>query len=888
MVQFTIVNESLKIVDDTKTVVFIAKKDVFAISQSLYQAVPTADIYNLNLGYLGLVFTRRLSECLDPSGNVFTVNSFITFVETYLGFNSGGIPQTITVVLNYSALPDPTTVSGEFYWCEEADGIYPIGLYYSDGVAWQYPSGGGGSQNLQQVVNVGNGISNYGGTGTASMQSTNFVNNRTLYLNNDSNPTIKFEDNLDGTHYATLDIDTLNLSGVVYNWSNIVAQDLQSVTDNGDSTTNSIEASSFIKTGGTSSEILMADGSIITAGANISINGGLISAVSSSSGGNTVNFYLNGSVPSSVATYYQISSTPILGVGTNFTKTGNGLIAQFLTDIGSPNRLDIPAGAWNFEMYFNMSSNGGTPEFYIDLLKYNGSTFTTISSGILNPEFISGGTIVDVYITSLAVPQTTLLSTDRFAVRVYIVNNSGGRTATLHTENGNLCEIITSFAGGISALNGLTATTQNFATSTSGTDFSIVSSGSTHTFDMPSASATARGLVTTGTQTIVGVKTFNNGINVALSGVKGDPDIQSPNNLFSTDGSYYDISSALNLKQDTLVSGTNIRTVNGSTLLGSTNLSVGTVTSVSALTLGTTGTDLSSTVATGTTTPVITLNVPDASATARGVVTTGSQTFAGTKTFSGLVVSGQTANTIASFDNSKNLLSLSTSTYPSLTELSYVKGVTSAIQTQIDSKATNTIIVTSGTSFTTPATITASTIFIIELVGAGGGGGGGLAAGNGSGGGGGGYVYKKITGLTASTTYTCAIGVGGSAGASAGSGTAGTSTTLTIGITTYTASGGGFGLGTASSLGGVGGSGTNGDINISGQNGNASGQASNLQTGGFGGNSPKGWGLGGSGTGISTAGLAGTGFGGAGSAGHGTGVVGGAGTNGIIYCTYYN
>lgn len=46
----------------------------------------------------------------------------------------------------------------------------------------------------------------------------------------------------------------------------------------------------------------------------------------------------------------------------------------------------------------------------------------------------------------------------------------------------------------------------------------------------------------------------------------------------------------------------------------------GTVTSVSALTLGTSGTDLSSSVATGTTTPVITLNVPTASASNRGVL----------------------------------------------------------------------------------------------------------------------------------------------------------------------------------------------------------------------------------------------------------------------------
>lgn len=46
----------------------------------------------------------------------------------------------------------------------------------------------------------------------------------------------------------------------------------------------------------------------------------------------------------------------------------------------------------------------------------------------------------------------------------------------------------------------------------------------------------------------------------------------------------------------------------------------GTVTSVAAITLGTTGTDLSSTVANGTTTPVITLNVPTASATNRGAL----------------------------------------------------------------------------------------------------------------------------------------------------------------------------------------------------------------------------------------------------------------------------
>jgi hypothetical protein len=51
-----------------------------------------------------------------------------------------------------------------------------------------------------------------------------------------------------------------------------------------------------------------------------------------------------------------------------------------------------------------------------------------------------------------------------------------------------------------------------------------------------------------------------------------------------------------------------------------TDIGAGTVTSVAALTLGTSGTDLLSTVANGTTTPVITLNVPTASATNRGAL----------------------------------------------------------------------------------------------------------------------------------------------------------------------------------------------------------------------------------------------------------------------------
>jgi hypothetical protein len=66
------------------------------------------------------------------------------------------------------------------------------------------------------------------------------------------------------------------------------------------------------------------------------------------------------------------------------------------------------------------------------------------------------------------------------------------------------------------------------------------------------------------------------------------------------------------------VGGTGVVTINAT---GGGGGGGGTVTSVAALTLGTSGTDLSSTVANSTTTPVITLNVPNASASNRGALT---------------------------------------------------------------------------------------------------------------------------------------------------------------------------------------------------------------------------------------------------------------------------
>jgi len=230
-------------------------------------------------------------------------------------------------------------------------------------------------------------------------------------------------------------------------------------------------------------------------------------------GGASVSYYLNGSINQGTiggVTYYEMNKTPIIGAGTDFSRSSNGYIASFLTDANDPALLNIPAGNFNFETYFEASSGGGSPTFYIELYKYDGTNFTLIASNSGSPKLINDGTNIEAYFSALAVPETTLTLTDRLAIRIYVT--TAGRTITLHTENGHLCQVITTFTTGLTALNGLTAQVQYFATGTSGSDFNISSATATHTFNLPTASATNRGALASADWT-----TFNNKQN-ALNG----------------------------------------------------------------------------------------------------------------------------------------------------------------------------------------------------------------------------------------------------------------------------------------------------------------------------------------------------------------------------------
>jgi hypothetical protein len=192
----------------------------------------------------------------------------------------------------------------------------------------------------------------------------------------------------------------------------------------------------------------------------------------------------------------------------------------------------------------------------------------------------------------------------------------------------------------------------------------------------------------------------------------------------------------------------------------------------------------------------------------------------------------------------------------------------------------------------------------VELVGGGGGGGGGAgvaatSSGAGGGGGGAGYCKKLYTAALLGATAAVVIGTGGAAGAAgANNGSSGVDSTFTPAGAgaVLTAAKGTFGLGGAATTtvggagGGTGGTGTNGDVNITGSDGNQSivvNGAAGFAIVGMGG-----------GTALSPAtlynaasvtGTAGVSYGAGGSGGYGqnTDAAGGAGKVGICIITEY-
>jgi hypothetical protein len=155
---------------------------------------------------------------------------------------------------------------------------------------------------------------------------------------------------------------------------------------------------------------------------------------------------------------------------------GEVLFDSAVVSIYTPNRSKIVRIATvntGFNPVFSFPTiNGGTFAFHD-----NGTSFSAGSVGYYN----ASGRIVELPI-----------GTENYVYKV-----SGGVPAWRPDSTGA--------GGGITTLNTLTAGTQTFATGTSGSDFAISSATSTHTFNLPTASASNRGALASADWT-----TFNN------------------------------------------------------------------------------------------------------------------------------------------------------------------------------------------------------------------------------------------------------------------------------------------------------------------------------------------------------------------------------------------
>jgi hypothetical protein len=123
------------------------------------------------------------------------------------------------------------------------------------------------------------------------------------------------------------------------------------------------------------------------------------------------------------------------------------------------------------------------------LIGYGSKTFTTNRDA--NSTAFTVGTrvrVADTPVTNFMEGDITAFSGTTLTVLVDAIGGSGSPSFWTFSVAG-----IQGASGTISDLNGLISGTQTFATGTSGNDFNISSSGTIHTFNLPTASATNRG-----------------------------------------------------------------------------------------------------------------------------------------------------------------------------------------------------------------------------------------------------------------------------------------------------------------------------------------------------------------------------------------------------------
>jgi predicted secreted protein len=135
----------------------------------------------------------------------------------------------------------------------------------------------------------------------------------------------------------------------------------------------------------------------------------------------------------------QMSRTQEVETSSNFTKTGAGTIAAFITDAGEPGVTTIPAGTWTFSAYYSIVTAFAGAQIKYELYKYNGSVATLLFTSATTTLTALTKTL---YTTAMTVTETTIGSTDRLLVKVIYLGTTTNQI-TIYTQFTNAAQVTT-------------------------------------------------------------------------------------------------------------------------------------------------------------------------------------------------------------------------------------------------------------------------------------------------------------------------------------------------------------------------------------------------------------------------------------------------------------
>jgi hypothetical protein len=307
------------------------------------------------------------------------------------------------------------------------------------------------------------------------------------------------------------------------------------VTTNAATFNNSITATSLIKSGGTSAQILAGDGSVITAGTNITISGGTIS---SSGGGGSITLSAIGSTPNANAATLtgsalnlEPASASFGGVVTTGTQTFAGA-KTFSSSVTTGGQLALNSGFGTSTAAISIYNNTGSSASNVALIDFRvnnsfggNERVASITASNPNAGANNGGQLTfGVSANGTSTTPTTALTiastgaaTFNSSVTASSFVKSSGTSAQILAGDGSVITAgtnITISGGTISSSGGGSITLSAIGSSPNANAATLTGSA----LNLEPASASFGGVVTTGTQSFAGAKTFGENVNISKNG----------------------------------------------------------------------------------------------------------------------------------------------------------------------------------------------------------------------------------------------------------------------------------------------------------------------------------------------------------------------------------